>query len=247
MQTVLIFLIFITQFWDSTHLTASERSTIHHQARLSSIECSVLKVKTDPLILVVGCGRSGTKYMAKFLQASGLDVGHEKMGKDGSVSWLMSAIIDWAPWGPLSKDFHFRHIFHQVRNPVKMIQSFYNIPPLATWEWISEVIPEIKPSDSVLTKSAKYWLYWNLMSEKRAEWTYRIENFDKEYKEMGRRLGITFNEQTLQSISKKTNAKNNSIRLLSWKILRDELEPQLLNDIRKLALRYGYEVPPEAY
>ena len=78
-------------------------------------------------VLVTGCGRSGTGYMCTFLKASGLDVHHEYMGADGSVSWLMGATVDKAPWGPLAKGFHFEHVFHQVRNPLKVIQSLLGV------------------------------------------------------------------------------------------------------------------------
>lgn len=192
------------------------------------------------LVLVTGCGRSGTGYMARFLRSSGVDILHEHMGSDGSVSWLMAARIDWAPWGPLAKDYKFEHVFHQVRDPLKVIQSFYNVPPRATWEWISAVIPQIKLTDSDLTKCAKYWVYWNLMAEKRAEWTYRIEDFDKAYKEMGRRLGKTFDETILHSIPKDTNTKGPPIRVITWEILHDELDSDTYNKVRSLAQRYGY-------
>ena len=131
-------------------------------------------------VLVIGCGRSGTAYISKFLKASGIDAPHEhRMGSDGCVSWLMTADVHWAPWGPLFRNYKFRHIFHQVRNPLKVIQSFYNVPPSASWEWICKVIPEIKMFEPNLVKCAKYWFYWNRLAASRAEWTYRIEDFDE--------------------------------------------------------------------
>lgn len=191
-------------------------------------------------VLVTGCGRSGTGYICAFLKASGLDVHHEYMGADGSVSWLMGATVDEAPWGPLAKDYRFDHVFHQVRNPIKVIQSFYNVPPLATWEWIGRCLPQIKADDPLLTKCAKYWVYWNKMVTKKAEWTFRIEDFDVTYREMGRRLGIDLKAEVLQKIGKKTNTKGLPKRVITWKILKDELDARTYREVVKLARHYRY-------
>jgi hypothetical protein len=199
--------------------------------------------KIPRLVLVTGCGRSGTGYMTEFLRAQGLDVGHEHMGKKGSVSWLMAAEVDHAPWGPLFKDYAFKHIFHQVRDPIKMIQSFYNEPPRATWEWIAQVIPEISLSDSDLTKCAKYWYYWNLMAEDKAEWTYRIEDIQFVCEEMGDRLGLEFYTSIVDKISKTTNTKGPPHRVITWSILEEEVDADLYEMVRSLAERYGYETP----
>lgn len=197
---------------------------------------------TQTFLLVIGCGRSGTTYMTKVLSASGFDVKHEWMGEQGSVSWLMTpGDADWAPWGPLSKDYQFEHILHQVRDPVKVIQSVYNVPPSATWEWVGIFIPEIKPGDSKLAKSAKYWYYWNLIAESRAEFTYRIEDFNADYQIVGDKIGVVFDKSVIKSISKKTKTQRRiGHRQITWKILKDELDADLFDKVRSLALRYGY-------
>lgn len=195
-------------------------------------------------LLITGCGRSGTAYIQEFLSASGLGITHEKtMGDHGCVSWLLAADCDWAPWGPLSKKYTFDHIFHQVRGPCKVIQSFYNHPPLATWKWIASVIPEIKLSDPPLTKAAKYWYYWNLMAESKAEWTYRIEDIDTVYQEMGRRLGMPLSGKVLKTIPKDKNTRGKPNRPITWQVLHDELDPDLYHKVRDLAIRYGYNPP----
>lgn len=197
--------------------------------------------KEKKLLLVVGCGRSGTAYMTSFLKQAGVQVRHEQMGEDGSVSWLLTARTDWAPWGPLSADYDFAHVFHQVRNPIKMIQSFYNSPPLATWNWISYVIPEIELSDPDLTKCVKYWIYWNKMAEAQAEWTYRIEDFDNCYKEFGERLGIALSCEDVKAIAKDTNTRGVPQHPITWEILKDELDSDLYQLLCETAIHYGYD------
>lgn len=221
-------------------LLLTKRNATHHRFPKEHV------IKKIPrLLLVTGCGRSGTGYMTEFLRASGLDLLHEHMGNDGSVSWLMASEIDWAPWGPLSKEYKFKHIFHQVRNPLKVIQSFYNVPPRATWEWICAVVPQIKLTDSDLIKCSKYWYYWNLMAEARAEWTYRIEDFDTAYIEMGKRLGRDLNENVLKSLPKNTNTKGPPVRVITWAILKDELDNDTFEKVQSLAQLYGYNTTDE--
>lgn len=196
--------------------------------------------KIPRFLLITGCCYSGTEYITKFLQASGIDVEHEYMNSQGCISWLMTARLKSTPWGPLSLNYKFDHIFHQVRNPLKVIQSVLNFCPIDIWPWLCDVIPEIKRSDSLIVRSAKYWYYWNILAESQAEWTYRIEDFDTQYVEMGEKLGLEFNEKTLQSISKNTNKKSKPKELLTWKALEDSLDAELFIKIRDLAIHYGY-------
>lgn len=49
-------------------------------------------------ILVVGHPRTGTGYSASILRQMGLDIGHEKSGKDGLSSWMFAAEADEYPY-----------------------------------------------------------------------------------------------------------------------------------------------------
>ena len=59
------------------------------------------------------------------------------MQADGSVSWLLNSNAKKAPRGPNFSHYEFEHIFHQIRNPIKVISSYYNFPPPEGWKWIS--------------------------------------------------------------------------------------------------------------
>lgn len=196
--------------------------------------------KISRFILITGSCYSGTEYTSKFLIASGLDIEHEYMNSQGCVSWLMTSRLKTTPWGPLSINYKFDHVFHQVRDPLKVIQSVYNFFPVDLWHWIYDVVPEIKSSDSLIVRSAKYWYYWNTLAESQAEWTYRIEDFDSKYKEMGERLGLGFDEDILRSISKNTNKKSGSTKAISWDFLKENLDSDLFEKICTLAEHYGY-------
>jgi len=201
----------------------------------------LVKSKEKRFLLITGCGRSGTTYMTEFLRLSGLDVRHEKMGADGSVSWIMGAETDWTPVGPLLKDYEFEHIFHQVRHPLKVIQSYYNSHPGVTWEWICTIIPEISMKDSVITRCAKYWYYWNLMIEEKAEWTYRIEDFSEIYPEMADRLGLVFDSETLTAVPTDANTRvKEEHTAITWKFLKENVDRKVYFQVRSLAKKYGY-------
>ncbi len=192
-------------------------------------------------LLITGCGRSGTQFMYEYLKASGLEVGHEHMKDHGLVSWLMTSNASWSPWGPIPDQYSFEYIFHQVRHPLKVIESYYNIPPLATWEWVSLTIPEIKQEDPDIVKCAKYWFYWNILSESKAEWTYRIEDFDTAYKEMGQRVGLDLSKEVLDMIPKTTNTKvKTTDKKITWSLLKQELPENLFEKVVWLANKYGY-------
>ena len=99
---------------------------------------------------MTGCGRSGTNYLAVFLEKSGYEIFHERLGQDGVVSWPMT-VNSLSPWGPISEE-SFQHIFHQVRHPLPVLTSWLvNLYDLNRDEWvfIRYHIPEIKLSDSL--------------------------------------------------------------------------------------------------
>src|SRR5262249_4242348 len=66
------------------------------------------------LLLITGCARSGTTFIADVLWHCGLQVYHEAPGRDGIVSWLMAARDVKTPYGPAYYNYRFKHIFHQV-------------------------------------------------------------------------------------------------------------------------------------
>jgi hypothetical protein len=162
-------------------------------------------------LLVTGCPRSGTKYIAKLLTKLGRDIGHEKMGRHGISSWCMAVQAPKAPWGPAREGHHkFEVIFHQVRNPV------FNIPSLSTlkdksWEFIYEHTP-CDPMEPLLLRAAKLWYHWNLHAQNIAHWRYRIEQLEDVFPEFCerarvypdgavlKRLGVNINSRTFEGL-----------------------------------------------
>src|ERR1700722_14128714 len=121
--------------------------------------------KESRTLLITGCARSGTTYIAKALQESNLEIGHEKMLKDGVSSWYLATSPKRTKRRVNPEKYRFAHTFHQVRHPLRTISSVYATENRHSWNYILSQIPEIHMHDSHLVKCAKYWYYWNLKAE----------------------------------------------------------------------------------
>jgi len=197
-------------------------------------------------ILISGCGRSGTNYMAILLEKSGYSIHHECFGKDGCVSWPM-AVNSYSPWGPISEET-FDHVFHQVRHPLFVINSWLiNLDDLDRDEWvfIRSHIPEINRSDSLIVHCAKYWYYWNLLVEQKAEWRYQIEKLSAVLPEFMTRSGLILDKKLLNKIPLTYNSWKKPGTRITWNQLQMQIPSDLYCKIRRMAFRYGYLDQPE--
>lgn len=194
------------------------------------------------LVLITGCARSATTYISKLLELNGLAVVHEGLAEHGCASWTMAVDAATTPWGPGSRGLEFEHIFHQVRHPLETIASVYTTEPEESWEFIYKHIPEISPKDSHLVRCVKYWIYWNLKAEALAEWTYRIEDIEKELPVMSKKLGVPLDPNSIKFVSKITNHRGTHKKKLTWKDLKHELSRRLYDELQITALHYGYPI-----
>jgi len=159
-------------------------------------------------VLIVGCGRSGTKYAATLITNLGLDVPHEVMGKDGIATWCMAVDCEDSPWGGGRRGIAFKTILHQVRHPLKVIPSFTTANK-QSWKFIERYVP-ISADEPVLLRATKYWYYWNLESERAAQWTYRVEDLNNIFPEFCARLGVNADYGILQKTNTSINTRKPS-------------------------------------
>lgn len=196
----------------------------------------------EKLLLITGCARSGTHYIAALLTLSGLPIKHEREGTMGTSSWTMAVDAAKTPWGPGFLKFKFRHVFHQVRDPLKTISACTTEPEETSWNFIYQHIPQIKKKDRLVVKCAKYWYYWNLEAEKKAEFTYRIEDIENVLDEMSVRLGFPLTKDALAWVPKDLNHRPRKVTY-TWSDLKVLLaDPVLYQNIVDMAIRYGYPV-----
>lgn len=194
------------------------------------------------MIAVIGCGRSGTKYFSVLMKNFGLNIGHEKLEKHGISSWCIVPDSNISIFGPSFSDLEHLHIpvVHQIRDPLNTISStltFMNF----SWIFIQRFIP-ISKMDSTLLKSMKYWYYWNLMAQKKAVYSYQIENIKNEIDRIidigDFRQIISGDKNTVDETSKKINSRPHEN--LSWEELENEDE-YLASKIYELAIGFGYD------
>lgn len=147
-------------------------------------------------LLITGCGRSGTGYVSQVFRQCGYEVLHEQIGAFGTSSREMTFESTWVPWGAPRNNIKFEHVFHQVRHPLDTISSMYATNPLSSpsWIYIFQMIPEMTPTDSLLTTCVKYWYYWNIHAEEQAELTYRVEAIADVWEDIEWILGITLDK-----------------------------------------------------
>lgn len=123
-------------------------------------------------ILITGCPKSATVYISELLLKMGVDVKHEKMGRDGSADWMLAPGKISHPWEGPRFDDGFSTVLHQVRDPLDTMSSCQKISGHA-WDYITSYLP-VKTNNLQETCMAT-WYYWNKMAEQIASWTYRIE------------------------------------------------------------------------
>ena len=74
--------------------------------------------------LCIGHPRCGTGSISHYLNKMGYNIGHEKMMRNGTSSWLLSVNDIDNPWCKIIRDkFYFEVVIHIVRNPYTAIPS----------------------------------------------------------------------------------------------------------------------------
>ncbi len=234
-------------------------------------ECECAQCKPMPLavtveaepgrkkVVILACARSATLYMHKALKVEGLDVKHECMGADGSVSnYLVPRSTDMPPKsensgfkynhhsdGSRAYMYQFDHVFHQVRNPLKVICSFASMFSKKELKWMGPYIREYDPMFNEdmkpIQRSMRYWLFWNKMIEDRWKVTlrYRIEDIDDAWPAIAQCLGLP--TKTPPDTKRTTNHKGGTWgpKEWTWEHL-EEIDWVLTEQIRNKAREYGY-------
>ena len=177
------------------------------------------------------------------MQALGLDVGHEVLGKDGAVGWFYASDYKWNGYGPgrgSRRESRFDHVLHQIRHPLKAIAS-------TTWmhqpqyRFIDKSLGGglTDPQENMVQCAAEYWLRWNKMAEAVSEWSYRIEDI-KNGSEQAQKLmayaGVDDVYGEWPSVSTTTNHKRTN-----KPFTLDMVDQELADQIVAYGERFGYE------
>src|SRR5690606_37917435 len=116
----------------------------------------IIKWRKSKVLVITGCGRSGTTFSSKFLKGAGLAIGHERLNLHGIRSWYLVSNEGRVPFGPSDRDIKSLDlvVVHQVREPLAAISSMLSIGRLS-WTFFCKEIP-IADSDSKVLKAMKY-------------------------------------------------------------------------------------------
>jgi len=185
------------------------------------------------MILITGCGRSGTKYITAALRTCGLDVRHERMGADGIVSSFFCFNAPRYPGRHPQRRPKFDIVLHQVRHPLKSIAS---IQTGRSWAWTCQFLP-VGQKAPLLKRACYNWLIFNEEAERISQWTYRIEVLPEVWPELAARLHIDATFATVAAIPRNINTRPHSA--ISWEMV-DAAAPEISDRIRAAAQRYGY-------
>tara|TARA_Y100001972_G_scaffold45895_1_gene56599 strand:+ start:529 stop:1077 length:549 start_codon:yes stop_codon:yes gene_type:complete len=177
----------------------------------------------DNKIIIIGCPRSGTGYASKFF-----NIGHETLNQNGISSWCLA--FDKPLYGPdLQKvNDYFKNenikIYHQVRNPLKVISSFQSMSRKAHDYFIKEL--NLINSISLLEKYIKIWVKVNKKCELISEFTYKVEDIEHTFPDI-----LSYKDKKYNS-RKHTNFTLNQINNIK--------DQDLLKEFKDLSLKYGY-------
>lgn len=198
------------------------------------------------MILIVALPHSGTLYISTVLKNLGLEVGHERRGKDGSVAWHLAAV--GPPWdigrlpGLLRPYYtHYDCILHQVRHPLKVLTTLAHKSVSALlWPFVCAhtTCTEREPS---LLRAMKFWCQWNEFDERCAEGkTYRIEELPERFEWFCEQLGVSPRLSKMESVPKTTNSHRHGVSYFTWDDLYTE-DCYWAERIEAKAREYGYE------
>jgi hypothetical protein len=192
----------------------------------------------ERLLLVTGCGRSGTKYISFVLRRLGLDVPHERLGHDGASGWTLAGPPAGRPYGPVGV-VRFAQVFHQVRHPLHAIPSATTFGA-ESWSYIC-ANTVCSPAEPVLVRAARYWLAWNERVERIATWRYRIEALPEEFAEFCERLGRDADPSALSRVPTDVNTRRKGRALHLAEELLERLHLDMPTSVRAALMRASGE------
>jgi hypothetical protein len=205
-------------------------------------------------LLVTGTCRSGTWYLTKCLLTAGLDIGHEAIKGDGTVSGFMWLNHDWypskheRPGDPAPCFVDYAHRWHVVREPLTTIPSLaYVLDNDRMQRWVDDLtlagvlsplgsfrpVPEPWPSPAALRAALRYWVVAQEHAIEMTDWRFRIEDLPQEWPVFEQALGVGPYPDDVEIPNYKGRGQT------SWGELFD-LDRDYAHRALKLAIAFGY-------
>ena len=190
-------------------------------------------------VIIVGTPRGGTQRVHSAFGHAKIDSAWES-DADLTISFFMGVDgDDYARKHIPYWDRHVDEIWHQTRDPLYCIPAMADVTPASVWVWQHQYTG-LHPTAfrSRMEFCAHFWVRWHEECEARKPiWQYRVEDFDKVWPEMWKRLDIG----EAPPINERSDVYDNQRR---EPITYDEIRswgPSIHDSVRRLADRYGYE------
>jgi len=187
------------------------------------------------LICVTGTGRCGTGFVSAWLRAAGLDVGHERLGRDGISAADMTVWLSAGARGRIAgvdERAEFRHRVHLVREPFACVGSLQTAQG-ASWRFVCRH-SATRPESPLLRRCVEHWVHWNRLAEAVTDVTVRVEAWEAW---AGEHLGLA-----PQPVGSRVNSRRGRYRPIGRKDV-ERAAPDLLAAVDAMAVRYGYPRP----
>ncbi|MEO8927278.1 MAG: hypothetical protein ABI306_08955 [Caulobacteraceae bacterium] len=95
----------------------------YNVASVADVEAAAGAPREQRLLRVVGHPRCASAYMATLFMEMGLEIGHEKLLRDGISNWMSVADDHHVPYGDTTHGVDFAHTVAHVRDPADAIPS----------------------------------------------------------------------------------------------------------------------------
>ena len=190
--------------------------------------------------LIIGHPRCGTGFMSKLFTKNNLEVGHEKMGANGTSDWQY-AIQDAKcfPWtSGVRINYQFDKTIHNIRDPFTAIPSivFTETPDFGeqSWRTVSEQFRRkyVKfPDTNAFENAAHSFLGWNqIIENQNPDLTVRIEHAFEDLKEL---------EVITENLGdKKVNSRqHNDMTKSQW----NQIPENIIDMLEDFCTKYKYE------
>ena len=207
---------------------------------------------TKPRFAIIGTGRCGTGFSSKYLTSAGVPFSHERyytvkgpILRNGRRSFRARGDASWLAV-PFLPDPDVIAI-HQVRNPLAVILSFYNIGFFDPnfYETHDQAVDLARKyfefSEDPLRSSLRWYLEWNYKCEQITSRMFRVEHLSEHADDLAEWLE---QDQPLKQvdISTKVNTRPRVVDRQIDDVMADlETYPEF-SELKEMAERYGYEL-----
>lgn len=195
-------------------------------------------------LIITGCARSGTLYIAEVLRALGFDAGHERLYSPTRAGPVAPQTVE-VSWLAAPHRIDGALVVHQVRHPLKVVASLLargtfreSGRRVRYGQYAARWCPRIRHEADELNRCLRYWLDWNALV--RADVFWHVEAIRPDMLEAV--LHGTGREpqrpaaEALSCVPCDTHHAPGR-RELTWEDLTDR---PLAKDARRRAQEYGY-------